>query len=468
MNVYLPEIGPEILTAVERTGLSPEEVFPLFAGTERSAFLNSSLQTDVGRFAFIGLYPFCVIKSFKKDLYVDTPGKQQKIHGDPFDLLETVFSKYKVRNPTASPFAAGGIGYFSYDLKNLIEKLPDAAKDDLLLPELYFTLYQAILIFDRTKPGSLTVSVLDVQTEQAHTAYDILEGIKEKLIFARETPAEKQVPLGLEEPVSNFTKSGYIAAIKKVKEYISAGDIYQACLSQRFSTKYALSPYSLYLKLNSVNPSPFSAFLDTGDCAIMSSSPELFLRVRCNKAETRPMKGTRPRGKDDKMDFAMQKDLASSVKDAAELAMIVDIERNDLGRIAVPGSVEVSEPRRVEKYPTVFQTISVIKADLDKQTSLPGVIKAAFPGGSISGCPKIRAMEIIDELEPTKRGIYTGSIGYMSFHNTMDLNIAIRTIIQKNDHIYYQAGGGITVDSDPEEEYKETLHKAKAFFDAIR
>jgi para-aminobenzoate synthetase component 1 len=393
-------------------------------------------------------------------------GKTLKMKKDPFLILKDIFDVIKINNPSRFPLAGGGIGYFSYDLKDSIEKIPDTSINDLALPEMYFVLYQAIMAFDNEDPGKVLITVLDIRSDDLPKAQDLLISLKKTAVsgipFAY---ADRRTSSG--KPRSNFTKKDYITAVEKVKEYIRSGDIYQACLSQRFEADWARGPYLLYKKLNNLNPSPFSAFLNFEDCEILSSSPELFLRAGGKKIETRPMKGTRTRGKDPLTDKRMRNDLLKSDKDAAELSMIVDLERNDLGKIAVPGSVFVSEHRRIEKYSTVFQTISVINAELPDNISLPLVVKAAFPGGSISGCPKIRAMEIIEELEPTKRSVYTGCIGYISFHGTMDLNIAIRTITLKNGKAYYQTGGGITIDSAPEEEYRETLDKARAFFDIL-
>lgn len=296
----------------------------------------------------------------------------------------------------------------------------------------------------------------------------LLEKIK-KSIASRYTNSDKlniepfQPKLKL-----NFSKQEYIRAIKKIIAYIRRGDIYQACLSQRFETSWPFHPYALYLKLNKINPAPFSAYMNFKKSKIISSSPELFLRLRDNIIETRPMKGTRPRGKTIAMDLILKNELEKSEKDKAELMMIMDLERNDLGKISIPGSIKVQEMRRIETYPTVFQAISVIKGKPRKDISPVSIIKAAFPGGSISGCPKIRAMEIIEELEPTKRNVYTGAIGYISFHNTMDLNIAIRTMIVKDKTVYFQTGGGITSDSIPETEYEETLHKAKALIESLK
>ena len=259
-----------------------------------------------------------------------------------------------------------------------------------------------------------------------------------------------------------------MSAVKKTKRYITEGDIYQVCLSQRFETDFRYDPWLLYRKLNKINPAPFSAYLDFKEIKVISSSPELFLKAEDGIIETRPMKGTMPRGLNKSKDKFFRKKLIESIKDDAELSMIVDLERNDLGKICQPGSVKVVKHRKVERYATVFQTVSIVRGLLmNKELNVEKIIRTTFPGGSISGCPKIRAMEIIDEIEPTQRSVYTGAIGYLSFHNTAYLNMAIRIIIVKNKKVYFQVGGGIVADSNEEDEYNETLAKAKALIESL-
>ena len=468
MNMIFPKINSKILLEPIDTDLCPEDIYRQ-AASKNTALLNSSLETDAGRYSFIGMSPFCSIKVSSGKISFTLNDITETINEDPFIFLNWIFDKVKVNNPTPYPFIAGGIGYFSYDLKDYIEDLPDHAEKDLNIPDLYFVFYRALLIFDNKSSSGPVLSVLDIESTAFTNSQALAHKIKTKIEKLTTSSFQEKTTINIANNLSStFTKNEYIRAIEKVKEYIRAGDIYQVCLSQRFSTEWPTDPYDLYLKLNALSPAPFSAFLDFEDCKVLSSSPELFLRVNNSTIETRPMKGTRPRKKDPKEDREMKIELQKSKKDEAELSMIIDLERNDLGKIAVPGSVVISEHRRVETYPTVFQTISVIKGLLPENASVASVVRSIFPGGSISGCPKIRAMEIIEELEPTRRGIYTGSIGYLSFHNTMDLNIAIRTIILKDKTAYYQTGGGITIDSDPELEYEETLHKAKAFFDIIK
>lgn len=266
---------------------------------------------------------------------------------------------------------------------------------------------------------------------------------------------------------SNFDKEDYLKAIKKAIDYIFAGDIFQVNLSQRFESEIAVTPFQLYKRLRSINPAPFAAFLNFEGVAVASSSPERFLMRSGNVVETRPIKGTRPRGRTPDEDRHLAQELLSSPKDRAENIMIVDLERNDLGRVCKYGSVHVPELLTIEEYPTVFHLVSTIRGTVPPDKDNVDIVKACFPGGSITGAPKVRAMEIIDELEPTRRSIYTGAIGYLDFGGRMDLNIVIRTFIIKENRAYFQAGGGIVADSDPEAEYQETLDKARALMEAV-
>ena len=469
MKKYLPKINREPIFREINLNCSIEDVYSHFSSFSNTAFLNSSLKSDKARYSFIGVCPFMIITSKRDQIQLRLTDRNASIQMNPFECLESILKTYKIISPEYLPFAGGGIGYFSYDLKDHLEELPEVAKDDLDLPDMYFTFYRAILIHDALSPDKLLISALEIDSHR-ESSEDL---IKEIILAVRSAGAkfalkEKITPAAREFSLeSNFSKKDYIHSIRTIIKHIRAGNIYQACLAQRFKTGLPYPAYELYQKLNRINPAPFSAYLNFDDCKIISSSPELFLHIENNKIETRPMKGTRPRGNTAREDAFLKEALAESAKDTAELLMIVDLERNDLGKISIPGSVNVAELRRLETHPTVFQTISVIKSKMTANSNPINVLKAAFPGGSISGCPKIRAMKIIEELEPTKRGIYTGAIGYISFHDTMNLNIAIRTMIVKNDDVYFHAGGGITAYSDPEKEYEETLVKAKALIDSL-
>ncbi|MDD5634797.1 MAG: aminodeoxychorismate synthase component I [Candidatus Omnitrophica bacterium] len=444
-----------------------EKIFQNFSEMTDTSLLNSSLTQDAARFSFMGMEPFLVIKGKGTKLTLKTKNGTFSLKQNPFDFLKKIFDNVRVKNPTSFPFSSGGIGYFAYDLKNILEDLPTFSKDDLLLPDIYFVFYRCILARDNSHPDKVHINVLDIDSPGHLKTKEIISMVKDGLRRIRLRDKKIYTKKPVHALTSNFSRTGYIKAVKHVIDYIHAGDIYQACLSQRFKTKCYLPPYELYLKLNRLSPSPFSAYLNFENCKVISSSPELFLRLRENILETRPMKGTRPRGKNNAEDLALKKDLMKSPKDAAELAMIVDLERNDLGKVSVPGTVKVVERKKLETYPTVFQTVSVIKSRISSATGPIDIVKAAFPGGSITGCPKIRAMEIIDELEPTCRSVYTGATGYISFHGTMDLNVAIRTMIMKKNNVYFQTGGGIVADSDPAKEYEETLHKARAMMEAL-
>jgi para-aminobenzoate synthetase component 1 len=267
---------------------------------------------------------------------------------------------------------------------------------------------------------------------------------------------------------SNFSHEEYLEAVKAAREYICAGGIFQVNLSQRFEAELNISPYELYQRLRKINPAPFASYLNFDGVSVVGASPERFLKVHGDWVETRPIKGTRPRGKSVTEDKALAQELLSSVKDRAENVMIVDLERNDIGRVCRYGTVKVAELAILEKYPTVFHLTSTVMGRLRPDKNRIDLLKATFPGGSITGAPKVRAMEIIDELEPTRRSVYTGSVGYLSFSGEMDLNIVIRTFLVKGGRAYFQVGGGIVYDSEPEAEYEETLDKARALIQALK
>jgi para-aminobenzoate synthetase component 1 len=283
----------------------------------------------------------------------------------------------------------------------------------------------------------------------------------------------KAVPTPISSPVEqmtlegNFTREEYVAAVEKARQYIIAGDIFEVNLSQRFEAELSITPYQLYRRLRQINPAPFAGYLGFDEVQVVSASPERFLRLRGDRVETRPIKGTRPRGKTPEADETLAKKLLNSSKDRAENVMIVDLERNDLGRVCRFGTVKVTELAILEVFPTVFHLTSTVVGRLREGKNSIDLLKATFPGGSITGAPKVRAMEIIDELEPTKRSVYTGSIGYLSFGGDLELNIAIRTFLVKEKRAYFQVGGAVTYDSDPETEYQETLDKARALVDAL-
>lgn len=370
------------------------------------------------------------------------------------------------------PFLGGAVGYFSYDAGFLLEEIGQKAKDDLMLPDIFLGFYNSVICIDHSR-NELTVVACGFPEKNYSLAKKRADAALKKIvkdlseIDFKKPKIGKSLKTNDSKIKSNFSKEEYLQAIRTAKAYIKKGDIYQVNLSQRFELRTNREPFRIYSLLREVSPAPFSAYLDCGDFQVLSSSPERFLHFDGKKVTTRPMKGTRPRGLSRKDDLRYREDLLKSQKDKAELIMIVDLLRNDLGRVCKYGSIKVSSMRSLEKYSTVYQTTATIEGLLHKDKDRIDLLKACFPGGSITGCPKIRSMQIIEELEPSRRSIYTGSLGYFGFNNTMDLNILIRTILKKKDKLYFQVGGGIVADSKGQSEYQETLVKAQGIFKAI-
>ena len=439
---------------------APFEVLCAVAGERMPFFLDSGMDpARLGRFSFVGCEPFLAVDSRGKSVFIN--GK--RAGRNPFAVLRRVLRAHRMPlTPSPIPFVGGAVGYFAYDLGRFIERLPDNTVGDIAIPEMYFALYDVVAGFDH-QTGKWYVSSVDAGAEGSSRRREQLVSAIKGAPPAPGFPAVSSTGLR-----SNFTRDEYLRAVQQAKEYIAAGDIFQVNLSQRFEAQTDAAPLELYAALRAANPAPFACFLPVEGGVVLSSSPERFLRVTGRHVETRPIKGTRPRRQgDDTFNQRMRDELVASKKDRAELTMIVDLERNDLGRVCSYGSVHVTEPIVLEEYPTVYHLVATVEGDLHKRHDMIDLIKASFPGGSITGAPKIRSMEIIDELEPTKRSVYTGNIGYIGFDGRADLNIAIRTIILTPGHAYLQVGGGIVADSEPEAEYQETLDKARAMFQAL-
>ncbi len=450
--------------------------FELLRDKPFSFFLDSGMDPQkLGRYSFMGSDPFLVMRSRGKEIALLSPEGQKVVFGNPFDVLGELLQEYRLDgNPTTLPFTGGAVGYLSYDLGHFIEKLPSTAVDDLQLPECYLAFYDAVTVFDHLEGRAYVAATgfPERGSSRKARAEARLEELRRTLADAprledyEDEDFDQPVsgPVGLR---SNFSREGYVEAVETAREYIGAGDIFQVNLSQRFEADMPLPAYELYRRLRRINPAPFASYLNFDGVTVVSASPERFLRVRNDLVETRPIKGTRPRGKDPASDEALAQELVRSIKDRAEHVMIVDLERNDLGRVCRYGTVRVSEMMALEKYATVFHLTSTVEGGLQRGKGVVDLLKATFPGGSITGAPKVRAMEIIDELEPTRRSVYTGSIGYLGFDGGLDLNIVIRTILVKEGRAYFQVGGAVVYDSDPEGEYTETLDKAKALIHAL-
>lgn len=440
--------------------LSFLEVAARFADRPGTVLLMSGGELDCAGYHFLAVHPWLSIHAWGQDARMEASGHVFRTVTNPFDLLRHVlrtYGRYIAEAP--EPIGAGLFGYLAYDLKDAIETLPRTSIDDLGLPHLCLYAPSAILVFDRrTEAARLLIPVREIQGQSQ------LDADRQAFFDALSCrpPAGGSFACDAEGFRSPFSRSSYMNAIETIKEYIASGHIYQVNLSQRFETRFSGHPFSLFRALFTAAPAPFYAYVHAGDHHIVSSSPERFLMRRGARVETRPIKGTRPRGKTPLEDEAMRQALATSLKDDAELSMIVDLMRNDLGKVCKAGSVVVSEHKRLESYPNVFHLVSIVTGELESDADAVDLLRATFPGGSITGCPKIRAMEIIDELEPYRRHVYTGSIGYIGFHDTMDLSIAIRTITIVGNRMVFSVGGGVVFDSDPASEYEETLHKGSS------
>ena len=441
--------------------IAPSAIFEALKDEKNCFFLDSSLNSNdaLGRYSFLGIEPFYILET-----------KNQ----DPFLKLREHLAKYKIASrKKMPPFVGGAVGYLSYDLGFVLEKkIKHQEKTCLEIPDCFLGFYNSAIIFDHLK-GLLYICALGFPEKNSLAAKSLAESNFKKissLISNAASQAKRQrhdIKSNRAKLNSSLSRQDYLLAVKKAKEYIRQGDIYQVNLSQQFHAKTGLSAFQIYRRLRSISPAYFSAYFDCGDFQILSSSPERFLRLESDLVITRPMKGTRPRAKSQRQDQRLQRELLESTKDKAELVMIVDLERNDLGRVCDYGSVKVDCLRQLEKYSTVFQTTATVSGRLHEGRDRIDLLRASFPGGSITGCPKIRAMEIIEELEPVRRSIYTGSLGYLSFSGELDFNIMIRTILKKKDNLYFGAGGGIVADSEPEKEYEEALVKARAMIEAI-
>ncbi|MEE9435302.1 MAG: aminodeoxychorismate synthase component I [Candidatus Adiutricales bacterium] len=423
-----------------------------------SGLLLSGGDLDCSRYSIAGWEPFLVVKAKGRTVTIQKNGGKWEREGDPLEILDEVFSRLKPDFPLViPPFSGGAMGYLAYELKNIIESLPQTTEDDLGLPDLFLFFPQKILVHDRQEKR---LSFLELSERESGKGLEPLAGCCSSSNWTD----------GLEiwDSKSNFLREDYLKAVSRIRRYIKDGDVYQVNLSQRFSFSYKGDPVLLFKRLFNRNPAPFYAFINAGDHEIISTSMERFLYRKGPYIETRPIKGTRARGMTLKEDQAQCRALKESPKDDAELSMIVDLLRNDLGRVCDPRSIRVAEHKRLEAYQNVFHLVSIITGGLPS-TVLPGdLIRATFPGGSITGCPKIRSMEIIDELEPHVRHVYTGAIGYLGWHENLDLNIAIRTAIHQGDKCYFSVGGAVVYDSDEEEEFQETLDKGQTFFNVVQ
>jgi len=456
---------------------------PLSAFTKiddgENSFLFESVEggEKIGRYSFLGSSPLITIESKGKRVSVIEKGKRPKrVSSNPLSVIEKFMNQYKFVKVKGLPrFCGGLVGYIGYDVVRFIEDIPNTCKDDLSFSDVKLMLADTILVFDRVAHTIKVVSNAHIKQsniKSTHKAYN--EALKriEGMILKLKRPISKHFKEIENLPhkinfKSNITKSSFKNNIKKAKAYIKKGDIIQVVLSQRFETDFKKDPLNVYRALRFINPSPYMFYLSFKNLKLVGSSPEIMVRGEDGIAQIRPIAGTRPRGNSVKEDKSLEKELLSDPKECAEHLMLVDLGRNDLGRVCKSGSIKLSEFMIIEKYSHVMHIVSDCIGKLEKDKDALALLKASFPAGTVAGAPKIRAMEIIDELETTKRGPYAGCVGYISYSGNLDTCITIRTIVIKNKKAYVQAGAGIVADSKPDKEYQETVNKAKGMLKAV-
>jgi len=455
--------------------LTPVSAFLALREGARYAFLFESVEggEKLARYSFLGRDPYrlFVARGNRVDRVDPRSGTVSETEGHLFDVLRRELGRYhEVRVPGLPRFTAGAVGYAAYDTVRLVERLDHPPPDDLGTPDGIWCLYDTVAAFDHVRHQLVLMSAVfvDPDTDPERACDDAERRIAELAARLSTPPPQGPAPVELTGPMtSNFDREAFEEAVGAARRYIYEGDIFQVVLSQRFRLPYRGDRFNLYRALRQVNPSPYLFYLDMDDFALVGSSPEVLVRVEDGKAEVLPIAGTRPRGATPDSDRALEQDLLADPKERAEHLMLVDLGRNDLGRVCASGSVHVDRYAFVERYSHVMHIVSSVSGRLSPDADPVDALTACFPAGTVSGAPKVRAMEIIDELEPTRRGPYAGAVGYLDFSGNLDTCITIRTMVVRDDAIFVQAGAGIVADSDPAREYEETENKALALRQAI-
>ncbi len=488
MNIFPPyetfkilaEKVPRVPVYAEMLGdmETPVSAFLKLRKGSYSFLLESAEQEErTGRYSFLGTSPDFVVrgKGKQSEIYNNLTGEKKVFVSDnPTAVIDHILTANRAWSYTSLPAFSGGlIGYFSYDFVRQIEKIPDNLKDDMDCPDFFFMFAGDVVVFDHFKRKIMLVSNVDTHRSGFSTrrAYEdglerlnlLKKKMEEPLFLVQQPNTVREKPFK-----SNFKRKDFIESVKTARRYIEDGDIIQTVISQRWEKKLDTSPFSLYRALRSVNPSPYMFYLEAGEVKLVGSSPEILVKLDDNRATVRPIAGTRPRGGNDKEESRLEKSLLEDEKERAEHIMLVDLGRNDLGRVCRPGSVRVTELMAIERYSHVMHIVSNVEGILKPGKKATDLLKATFPAGTVAGAPKIRAMEIIEELEPVKRGPYAGASGYFSLQGNMDFCINIRTFVVKDDRVYIQAGAGIVADSIPEKEYAETKNKARGLMEAYK
>ena len=428
------------------------------------------------RYSFLGSRPEVVVRSFGRTVEVIRHGKKETraFEHDPLEAVRDILADYHpVPDPALPRFYGGGVGFMGYDVVRFFERLPDRKKPGLDTPDILFMITDTLVIFDTVTHRIKVVSNAHVNGGSVTAAYKEAVAKIDAIVKKLKRSGRRQASVGKRGKAktgplkSNFTQPQYEQAVLKAKEYIKAGDIFQVVPSQRFERSIKTEPFEIYRALRLINPSPYMYFLRCGDTTVVGASPEVMVRLEEGRIDLRPIAGTRKRGATEEEDKALERELLADPKERAEHIMLVDLGRNDVGRVSEMGSVQVSELMVIERYSHVMHIVSNVRGRLAPDHDAYDVVRACFPAGTVSGAPKIRAMEIIDELEPTRRGPYAGAVGYFGFSGNMDTCITIRTLVIKDKVAYIQAGGGVVADSVPALEYLETVNKAKAMMRAV-
>jgi anthranilate synthase component I len=455
---------------------TPVSAFLKIRSEDPHGFLLESVEggEKVGRYSFLGVDPFLTFRVSGKSSVIRNrhTGETEMSNGDPVSRLRECVNRYQGIHLDGLPrFSGGAVGYLGYDTVRWVEDIPDTCEDTLHLDDAVLMFFETILVFDSLEHQIILISNVEMTDDDdelrkrydaALSKLDHLEKLLAYPVNPRPVRGSRSVALK-----SNFTREKFEDAVRAAKEYIAAGDIFQVVLAQRFETRVSVGAFDIYRRLRIVNPSPYLFYLGLGDMEVVGSSPELLCRVENDTVEVRPIAGTRPRGKNPDEDREMEKDLLADPKERAEHLMLVDLGRNDVGRVSRAGSVEVTEFMEIERYSHVMHIVSNVKGELSEGHDRFDALFSCSPAGTLSGAPKIRAMEIIDEFEPHKRGIYGGAVGYFDFAGNLDTCITIRTILVKDGVAYMQAGAGLVADSDPATEYDETVNKARALIRAV-
>ncbi len=456
--------------------LTPVGAFLSIAARQKYAFLLESVEGGdrIGRYTFLGAQPRTVITARGPELTIRHGASTRRQQGSVIEVLREHLRQHRPATiPGLPPFTSGGVGYFAYDMVRQFERLPESTTDDAKLPDCIFTFYDRLLAFDHLRHQVHIIAAADVRSESPRKAYDRaladIGAIEEKLARGLRGQRLDRSNKGKAKPIkvhNSTSHDDFVRSVRQAKEYIAAGDIFQVVLSQRLDFKPPAEPFEIYRALRTVNPSPYMFFLNLDDIQVLGASPEMLVRVSGRKLEYRPIAGTHKRGADAAEDERLIDQLRNDEKERAEHVMLVDLGRNDLGRVSDYGSVKVRGLMYVEKYSHVMHLVSALEGQLRGDLDALDALAACFPAGTLSGAPKVRAMEIIEELEPLRRGVYGGSVLYADHAGNLDSCIAIRTMVVRGNRAYVQAGAGIVADSDPEKEYQECMNKASALLRA--